>query len=227
MQKYETIVFSEIGLRQTQRQIETLRQDLGASGAMLLDQAGHLLVECGTHGDFDPNTFLALLGNAMSASNAVIHLLRDTSAFDLHIHEGTSYEMYTSRINDQIFLTLTFEKRPGTSRVGMVWITLRRAIVELRELIDQAAVKPGTIEDKQIQNAISSTLAEALNRMEGDMFTGNPPHSTTPAADPRNNSVPPSPIPNELMDPNRTISYEEARRLGLINLDDNDLDSRA
>jgi len=224
MQKYETIVFSRIGIRKTQNHIETLRQDLGASGAMLVDQAGHLLVECGTHGDFDPNTFLALLGNAMSASNAVIHLLRDTSAFDLHIHEGTSYEMYTSRINDEIFLTLTFEKRSSTSRVGMVWITLRRAIVELRELIDQAAVKPGTTEDKEIKNAISSTL-EALNRLEGDMLSENPLESSTRAADPHNNSVPTSPIPDELMDPNRTISYEEARRLGLIDLDDTDLDS--
>jgi predicted regulator of Ras-like GTPase activity (Roadblock/LC7/MglB family) len=105
MEEHSTGVFATSGLKKIQAKLEMLRRDLGASGAMLFDEEGHLLVECGQHGNYDVNTFLAMLGNAMSASNSVIHMLRDTSAFDLHIHEGKNYEMYSSRITDQIFLT--------------------------------------------------------------------------------------------------------------------------
>lgn len=224
MEDHTRGIFAASGLKKMQWQIEMLRRDLGASGAMLLDDTGHLIVECGKHGDYDVDTFLAMLGNAMSASNAVIHMLRDKSAFDLHIHEGASYEMYTSRINDQIFLTLTLDKRAGSSRVGMVWIALRRAVSELRELIEQAEVKPGTTEDQEIQNAISGTLTEALERFESNVLTSSSVESTTPATSPHNEADSPDITPEDLIDPDHTISYEQARRLGLINLDNADRD---
>jgi predicted regulator of Ras-like GTPase activity (Roadblock/LC7/MglB family) len=263
MDEYTKNVFAAAGLNKIQVELEMLRRDLGATGVMLLDEDGHLLLERGKHGDYDVNTFLALLANAMSASNAVINLLHDKSAFDLHIHEGTSYEMYTSRINDHVFLSLTLEKRPGSSRVGMVWITLRRAVPGLRELIEQAAVKPGTTEDKEIHNAISGTLTQAMESFESNMPAGKPFESTKPANFPReqvalqdqtkedstesdppankkqarkeestrpahdlhDQASPPDLTTDGLLDPNRTLTYEEARRLGLINLDNIDRNS--
>jgi hypothetical protein len=58
--------------------------NLGASVALLLDGAGQLPTDCGWHGDFDINVFLALLGYEMSVANVVVHLSRDEAAFDLH-----------------------------------------------------------------------------------------------------------------------------------------------
>ncbi len=224
MEEHSTTVFAASGLKKIQGQLEMLRRDLGASGAMLFDEEGHLLVECGQHGNYDVNTFLAMLANAMSASNSVIHMLRDTSAFDLHIHEGKTYEMYSSRITDQIFLTLTLDKRAGSSRVGMVWINLHRAVAELRELIKQATVKPGTTEDREIQNAISGSLTEALARFESNMPTANSTDAPPSAPKPHDDANLPDVTPEDLSDPDRTISYEQARRLGLINLDNTDRD---
>jgi predicted regulator of Ras-like GTPase activity (Roadblock/LC7/MglB family) len=232
-----TTVFAASELNKIQVVLEMLRHDLGATGVMLFDEYGHLLLERGRHGDYDVNTFLALLGNAMSASNAVNKLLRDKTAFDLHIHEGTSHELYTSRINDGVFLCLTLEKHAGSSRVGMVWITLRRAVAELRELIEQATPKSGAKRDQEIQNAIGDTLTDALERFESNLPPDNPVGSPSPAKEPRQNAplgqtppdlnhpeppnldAPHDLTPEDMTDPDRMIGYEQARRLGIIDLD--------
>ena len=226
MAQNRAIVFSENGSRIIQECLETLRVDLGASVAMLHDVSGQLLTDCGWHGDFDINMFLALLGNQLSASNAVVHLLRDEAAFDLHYHEGENYEMYTVRIDDHIFLTLILERRTSAAgHVGMVWLGLRRAITELRKLLNRATIKPGTIEDKAIQSAISDTLDEALSLLEEDRLLSkavpdSPPQvsvkTTGPSASP---PLPASP-PAAPIDSRRILSYEEARALGLIHMDD-------
>ncbi len=214
MDEYTKNVFAATSLNKIQVELELLRRDLGATGVMLLDEDGHLLLERGKHGNYDVNTFLALLSNAMSASNAVINMLHDKSAFDLHIHEGTSYEMYTSRINDHVFICLTLDKRSGSSRVGMVWITLRRAVAGLRELIEQATVKPGTTEDKEIHNAISGTLTQALESFESNMPAGNPFKSTNPADVPREQVAHPVQTKKDMTDPDSPKSHGQARNLG-------------
>ncbi|MCI0475134.1 MAG: hypothetical protein L0Y55_02705 [Anaerolineales bacterium] len=195
MEQQRTIAFSEDGLQKIQERIEDLRLDLGAVVALLLDDSGQLLTDCGWHGDFDINAFLALVGNEMSAANAVVHLLRDDAAFDLHFHEGQKYEMYTARITDQIFLTLIFESRLNASgRVGMVWLTLRRAIAELRKQIQRASVKPGTAEDREMHNAINATLGEALSRIEDDPLLFNPKADAPRPSNPKSD-VPPASAP--------------------------------
>ena len=225
MAQNSAIAFSEDGLRIVQECVEILRVDLGASVAMLHDVSGQLLTDCGWHGDFDINMFLALLGNQLSASNAVVHLLRDEGAFDLHYHEGQNYEMYTVRISDQVFLTLILERRTNVAgHVGMVWLSLRRAITELRKLLNRATIKPGTAEGKAIQGAISDALDEALDLLEGDRLLSKPSSDLPPpvsAETPNTPSpppaAPPSAVPGEA---NRVLTFEEARALGLINTGD-------
>jgi hypothetical protein len=222
-----SIVFSKDGLRVIQERIEGLRVDLGASVAMLLDASGQLLTDCGWRGDFDIDVFIALLGNQMAASNAVAHLLRDHGAFDLHYHEGQNYEMYTVRINDQIFLTLILERRAGTSsRVGMVWLALRRTITELRTLLNRATIKSGTRAGKAIRSTVSDVLGEALNLLEGDGFLSKPAAGASPQVPAKPPNLPasfavPVPPPPDVADAStRVLSYEEARALGLIDMDD-------
>lgn len=234
------VAFSDEGLEKIQERMENLRVDLGASGALMLDDSGQLLAECGRLRGFDRNSFLALVGNAMSASNAVVHLLRDETAFDLHYHEGQNYEMYTTRLNDQIFLTLMLERRAsGTSRIGMVWLTLRRAVTDLRALIKKSMVEPGTTASRAITSAVSDALDEAMNMLDGDLLapqTATPPKPAPVQEPPRpRKKLPgrdkPKPPPAEppppptisrdvLNDPNHILTYEEARALGLINLDE-------
>ncbi len=257
MQDNKLVAFSEDGLKAIQDRIETLRVDLGASGAILLDQTGELLVESGHHADLDVNAFLALLGNAMSAMNAVVHLLKDEGAFDLHFHEGQTYDMHTARIDDHIFLTLIFERHAGSSRVGMIWLSLRRTVSQLRPLLQEAIVMPGTAESEKIKSAVSDAFDEAISRMDQDLFptaSSIPSIPSTPPI-PAVPEIPPTPKPRRkrifdfstprkelpkeeppqeeppippqvsrdvLVDPKHVLTYEEARALGLINLDDSE-----
>lgn len=197
-QEQQPTVYSQDGLRKLQDYIDTLRIDLGAFGAILQDQSGRLLVECGSHGYINVNSFMVLLGNAMSASDAVMQLLRDESSFDLHIHEGTTYEIYTGRVSRQIFLTFIFEKREVGSRVGIVWLALRRAVNELRSLLRQATLKEGNVEDKEIKSAVASSLSEALSRLDDDLLTSSSSESTIePKPSRKKQTPPPEPIQNE------------------------------
>jgi hypothetical protein len=172
--------------------MEELRADLGATGALLSDQAGQSLIECGRHGDFDLHTFLAQLGNAMTASNQVIHALQDEASFNLHFHEGKNYEMYTTRISDQSFLTLIFDRQGSAQgRVGMVWSTLRRAVTEIRAMLKHALVTPDL-------SVVGETPAPAAPVRADE---GTPTRS------------------EEFENPS-VLTYDQARALGLINLDE-------
>ncbi len=170
------VAFSEHGLRAIQQRIESLRIDVGALGVMLLDQSGQLLTECGHRGDFDATAFLALLGNAMAAANEVVRMLKDQEAFDLLFHEGRNYEIYAARINDQMLLAILLGKNENNSRVGMVWLYLRRAISEIRELLTKAMVVSGAPGNEDIRAAVNSALDEALD-LEPDSAAGEPTRS--------------------------------------------------
>lgn len=213
------IAYSENGMKPVQASIDVARVDLGASGALLLDQSGRLLVECGSHGDIDVNEFLALLGNAMSASGAVMQLLRDVSAFDLHVHEGAQYEIYATRISDRVFLTLLFSKKEGASRVGMVWLTLRRVVPEVRALLKRAVVKAAAAEDRDTGDAMSASQNQVWSVSE-DARKENPRTLRGRDKEPRKRSSAPDPAAAGADDSQRTISYDEARRLGIVDLDD-------
>ncbi len=227
MEERRLLTLAEDGQRAIERRIETLRRDLGASGIILLDQSGQLMAESGRHGDLDINTFLALLANAMSASNEVVHMLRDEAAFDLHFHEGRNYDMYTARINDQVFLTLILERQGvSSSRVGMVWIYLKRAVTDLRNLVSSAMVRSGSGMSDELKGAVSESLEQALDLLDGDFLMpqerAKPPTQgpeSKPGKTPAAPSNPKKP-PEEAADAKRVISYDEARALGLIDLDD-------
>jgi hypothetical protein len=60
---------------------------------------------------------------------------------------------------------------------------------------------------------------------ESSMLTDNPVKPTKPSIEPRDDTPVRDVIPEDLSDPDRTISYEQARRLGLINLDNTERDS--
>ncbi len=193
------VAFSEHGLRAVQQRMESLRIDVSALGVMLLDQSGQLLTECGHHGDFDTTAFLALLGNAMAAANEVVRLLKDQQAFDLHFHEGQYYEIYAARINDQVFLVILLSKHGSTSRVGMVWLYLRRAISELRELLAKAMMVSGAPGHEDLSAAVNSALDAALD-LEPDPPAGEP-------------------VQRPDSSEGSTLSDEQARALGLVDLD--------
>ncbi len=226
------IAFSEDGLRAIEKRMEDLRFDVSALGVLLLDQAGQLLAETGQRGDFDTNTFLALLGNAMAAANQVSHMLKDDGAFDLHFHEGGRYEIYTVRISDQVFLCLVLNRHGSSSRIGMVWLYLRRVITELRELLNQATIAgSGQLETDQ-RSALGAALEEAVRLADDLGKTPNPAEGAqavdeTASSEKVGEAVddaakpldPVPPQPSSAKSGEELLSLEEARARGLIGTD--------
>ncbi len=276
MQEHRQMTLSDDSLKKIQERIENLRVDLGASGALLLSDSGQLLVECGRLRGFDLDVFLALLGNAMSAMNAVVHLLKDYAAFDLNYHEGQNYEMYTTRLSDHVFLALMLERGEGTtSRIGMIWLSLRHAVTDLRALLRKSMAEPGSTTSREFKSAVSKTLDEKVTLLDDVLLAPTnalampaptstpalppidderrprrklpgrdqsptetvlrprrklpgrdiPPAQTVEPSKPNNQMENPSLSPDILDDPNHILTYEEARALGLIDLDNLEADS--
>lgn len=251
------IAFSEDGLRAIQERLERLRADVDAVGTFLFDQSGQLLTQTEHLGEFDATAFRALLGNTMSAASELGHILQDDETFDLHFHEGKQYEVYAAQISQQIFLSVLIKRQGSASRIGMVWLYLRRAIAELRVLVKHARSTQATLFDQELAAGVTSALDEALglsdtpnveetlpepplpkarSRRTADFdldafLQANPPprhraRTTTPPDSTTVNTISRTPAPTSLPeDSNTMLSYEQARALGLINLDERGTDS--
>lgn len=254
----QLLTFSEEGLRAIQERMETLRADVDALGIHLFDQSGQLLTETGQTGEFDVTAFRALLGNTMSAASEVSRILHDDETFDLHFHEGKNYEVYATQITEHIFLALLIQRHGSASRIGMVWLYLRRAIAELRTLVKQAMCVGRDGFDADLAAGVTNALDEALGLNQSaataetqpsepaplqrharrstdfdlDAFLqANPPTRRRARAQGTPEEPPPkreedsskaAPTASALSpeDANTILTYEQARALGLINLDD-------
>lgn len=238
------IAFSEQGLRSIQERMELLRTDVNGLGVQLLDQSGQLLTATGQYGAFDATAFLALLGNTMTAANETSRILHDDEAFDIHYHEGKNYEIYAAQISEQVFLSLILERYGGVAgRIGMVWMYLRRAIAELRTLLKMAIVLGSAGLGTGLESAVDTALDE--------MFAPEQPPEPTIVADspvpkrrktydfskplpakkkPKESNNDPVPAPNappansQKPSLNQVLTYDQARALGLIDLDNLEAD---
>ncbi len=117
------------------KRCEQLRMDVGAVGVQVIDRAGRIVTECGQRGSFDVDAFMAFLGSAMAAINKASDLLQEDESFDLHLHQGKKYDIYTVRVSEEVILSMTLDRRGANAgSLGMAWISLRRAIGEIRAL---------------------------------------------------------------------------------------------
>ncbi len=210
--------YSEEGLQAIQRRTESLRVDLGALGILVLDQSGQLITECGRRGDFDVDAFLALTGNAMAAVNEVTQMLGEEDAFDLNLHQGKRYDLYTARISERTFICLVLDRHSlHNSPVGMVWLSLRRVIAELRGLLTEATVATKSLFGAELQQAVGMALDAALDLGE----SSDSPAPTSPTPNPlleplwalTENELPAAPTEN-----GPVLTFEQAHALGLLYL---------
>jgi CheY-like chemotaxis protein len=179
---------SKAGHAAIRKSIEALRQDTNARNVLLLDRSGELLAESGPRGEFDTGAFLAALGNTMVVTNAVSEILGDSSAFDLHFHEGEKYEIYSARVSPQVFLSLLLEREDTNGRIGMVWLYLRRAVTDLRQLLLQS----------NAETAVTVRTAIVVPAKSGAAVASRAVLSPS------------------IEDPKAVISYAQAKALGLL-----------
>ena len=63
------------------------------------------------------------------------HFLGGDHISNLNYFEGTSHDIYTANLHDDLFIVVVFDRRMQASRIGIVWLYVRRAIESLRRLV--------------------------------------------------------------------------------------------
>jgi len=136
-----SLVLSSERLERLTQRLNDLRYEVGAQCVLLADVSGQLLAQVGMAEGLEPAALVKPLGNRFAAEFEINRQLHEDRSFNLHYHEGTRYDIYSSNVGSQLFLTLLFDRRMGASRIGMVWLYTKRAIQDLLSVIASEAAE--------------------------------------------------------------------------------------
>ena len=121
------------------QQLESLRRDVGARCIFLADTQGQSLAKVGYSEGLAKSTLLALLAGGFATTGELARQFGNGEAANLNFHQGSRYEIYSSNVGDNLFISLIFEKSEQKSRIGLVWLFVRRAVEGLLNTLSTAA----------------------------------------------------------------------------------------
>jgi len=139
--------------------LSNLRFETGAQCILLADEVGQLIAKVGLTEGLDFATLVSLLAGGFATTFEIFRHLGEREAFNLNFHEGAAYDIYSANVGDRLFLTLVFDRRAQTSRIGMVWLYTKRAIRELLEITSTSEMmKANQVFDSEFSASLSDTL---------------------------------------------------------------------
>ena len=194
------------------RALSSLRFEVGAQCVILANTQGEIVSEVGIAQGLETGTFIPLVANGLATVSGMAQYLQDDETFNLNFYEGKKYDIYYTGVGNDLLLALIFDRRKQPSRIGMVWLYVRRAIQDLLKAIY------GVEDDRSYQ-------PEALG--EGPPSEPEFELAETPAeGEPIEASVTESPKPDRESDTlpepggvDSTFGIEEALKKGLIDED--------
>jgi CheY-like chemotaxis protein len=113
------------------RALSNLRFEVGAQCALLADVQGHIVSDVGITQGLETGTLIPLVAGGLTRVSGIAQYLQDEETFTLHCYEGKKYDIYSTSVGDDLFLTLIFDRRKQPSRIGMVWLYAKRTIRDL------------------------------------------------------------------------------------------------
>jgi len=122
---------SEAQLDALNRALSNLRFEVGAQCIVLADMEGQIVSEAGITPSLDTGTFIPLMANGVTSVSGMAQYLQDEETFNLNFYEGRKYDIYSTSVGDALFLTLIFDRKKQPSRIGMVWLYVKRTIQDL------------------------------------------------------------------------------------------------
>jgi CheY-like chemotaxis protein/predicted regulator of Ras-like GTPase activity (Roadblock/LC7/MglB family) len=194
------------------RALSNLRFEVGAQCIVLADMEGQIVSEMGiTHG-LDTGTFAPLMADAVTSVSGMAQYLQDEETFNLNFYEGRKYDIYSTSVGDALFLTLIFDRKKQPSRIGMVWLYVKRTIQDLLstlsgrsdvadselELLEEIPPPEPVMESREIDLEEEVIVSATTDPEE-------PPHETEIQDEPEGDIS--------------TFGIEEALRKGLIDED--------
>jgi len=135
-----------------------------AQGALLVDNAGQLILNAGTTPDFDLHAFASLVAADFAANSELARLLGE-DGFNTLVHQGGREHLYLTRVNPRVILAAVYDKRTS---LGLVRLRVKRCVTDLRDcfqrLFDrrQQSIAEVPIIDPAFVHGIESELERAF-----------------------------------------------------------------
>lgn len=213
--EHPTLALTARQLSLLEQRLKQLHGEAGAECAFIADLNGNMVSRAGMTVGFDLDTLALFVSKWFHAAGQVGWYLGDSTAFDLSYHDGAWYDLYAVNIGSHLFLTLIFAKTSQPSKIGMVWVLARRAVRELLPLVEAArrmASEPEkTASERETRAATSEPASPVSGRVEFDELEQALLEVAEDGED----------------DLFGGISYDQARELGLVDLNPNDDELRA
>lgn len=144
-------VLSEDRMEASNRALSSLRFEVGAQCVVLANTKGQIISEVGTTQGLETGTFMPVVAKVLATASGMAQYLQDEETFNLYFHEGKKYDIYYTSVGDDLVLVLIFERRKQPSRIGMVWVYVKRAIQDLLRDIygpeDARSYEPENLEE--------------------------------------------------------------------------------
>lgn len=192
--------------------LANLRFEVGAQCLLLADLAGQVVSVVGITEGLDTGTFIPLIADGFATTFKLAQYLRDREAFNLNFYEGKNYDIYSTSVGDNLFLTLVFDRRKQPSRIGMVWLYAKRTIQDLLGILspvreapeseveaEEEIAPPEMVEDLEEETERREVIESAMTKLAE---SGEEPEIT-----------------DEVESDTITFNVEEALKKGLIDDD--------
>jgi CheY-like chemotaxis protein len=175
------------------RALSNLRFEVGAHCVILADVQGHIVSEVGISQGLETGTLIPLVASSLTSVSGIAQYLQDQETFNLHFYEGKKYDIYSTSVGDDLFLTLIFDRSKQPSRIGMVWLYAKRTTQDLLKVLyglgagavgelpareeileaEAAPPQPEKLEEQETTEPATTTVAESPDKEEGTGVTAN------------------------------------------------------
>ena len=118
--------------------LDALLREAGALHTLLIDRTGQLVSSAGLSPDFDATTFASLAAADFAANEQLAGLVGEGDFASL-THQGARSSALLADVGGRAILAVVFD---GGVTLGMVRIRVRRALPELRGMVEQALSRP-------------------------------------------------------------------------------------
>jgi CheY-like chemotaxis protein len=196
--------------------IASLRQELHAISAILLDERGRISVQAGDFPDagIEATLFPALMGN-FSIGEKISLLLGTTTPEDLFCYTGAKYDLFMSHVGPSYALLVMVSKAPRNESPGTIGVTIQKAAQELLSILTDLGVTP-TIPEAVPAPPESETITEARLPELDNLFRLKRKKSLKPEeVDAFWDTLAENTTGEDVIS-TEALSYEQARRLGLL-----------
>jgi CheY-like chemotaxis protein len=133
--------------------LESLRREIGAQCVIAATSTGESVAQAGATVGLHVEPLLSLVADGFAASSALALHLGGDHMTNLNYYEGAVYDLYLAHIDDDLILSIIFDRRIQASRIGIVWLYARRAIEALRRIL---------VAPRQTKTTVGLSLDSAL-----------------------------------------------------------------